>query len=794
MPKTHPNQQSFSQGELSPLMYGRTDLELYGAGVKKLLNMYADSRGPARAREGMKLITQFSDTNARVEVIPRTSNTFFTLIFLHEELKIIRNIFNPVIETFVTVWTRDQIDDIQIVTLPDADTIYLLHPNVQTYKLEDQTEAAQSQTFTTSGTFVVPAGIVEMSLCVCGAGGGGGGGNTIEDNPGGGGAGGGGSGVVKDVVLTVPAENLTITIGSGGAGGSPGNNGNAGGNSSVSGGFGSLTSNGGAGGIHGQTGAGGSGGSGGGSGGAGGGTSSNGINGGTCTAVCSEGSFVGGSRGDTFVTIGGAGGGGGGGFGIGGKGGTFSPNSPDGKYGSRTGGGGGGRGYLMPDSFNGGPGGTGKVSLFWELSSTFVLSAVTFTAPPINWTGTNWPSSGTFYQGRLWLGGTPENPEHFLGSKSNDPENLTVGNAADDAISVAIESFGSIEWMESTKVLLIGTANGEYIVTAESGLLKPGDIEVEQQSAYGSASIQPVKIGDQILYVSPDLKKVRSINYEWQQNNWFSKDLTFASEHITAGKIKNLTWSANPNNLLWGVLHDGTLCCMTYERSNNIVGWHRHNTQGTLLGGAAGFDGEKDIFVCAVERSPGIINIEYLTFDYYLDAWQQTFTIVTSGELFYVEGFDYLDGFEVQILIDGAVHPSRIVGGESRAGISDGIPGRIYIDYTGSNVVVGLGFDSEIELLDYDSGSETGSGLSLKKRRNNIYVKLLESGVPLINGERGLDRTPSTPMGTPEPYISGTIEFLGLGWDRQANVNIKQDLPLPLTVLSIYGELARNKL
>lgn len=779
MPKTHPNQQSFSQGELSPLMYGRTDLELYGAGVKKLLNMYADSRGPARAREGMKLITQFSDTNARVEVIPRTSNTFFTLIFLHEELKLIRNIYIPVVESFSTVWTRDQIDDIQIVTLPDASTVYLLHPNVQTYKLEDQTESASSQEFLSSDTFVVSAGITEMSYCICG--GGGGGANTDLGDSTTSAGGGGGSGVAKGTIVTTPAETLTITVGVGGRMGlSDNTNGSDGGNSVLSGGFGTATSFGGEGGKYSISGActgpGGIGKSGGGNGGSG---CSSGF---PCSSVCSGSANAGG-----FSNFRG-GGGGGGGFGIGGSN-QSAPYVP-----TPNGGGGGAGDFLQTEISAFTSGADGRIKLFWETSSTFALSAVTFTAPPASWTGQNWPSAGTFYQGRLWLGGTPEDPEQFLGSKSNDPENLTIGNAADDAISQSIESFGSIEWMESTKVLLIGTANGEYIVTAESGLLKPGDIEVEQQSAYGSASIQPVKIGDQILYVSPDLKKVRSINYEWQQNNWFSKDLTFASEHITAGKIKNLTWSANPNNLLWGVLHDGTLCCMTYERSNNIVGWHQHDTQGTILAGASGFDGEKDIFVCAVERIPGIINIEYLTFDYYLDAWQQTYTILTSGELFYVEGFDYLDGFEVQILIDGAVHPSRIVGGESRAGISDGIPGRIYIDYTGSNVIAGLGFDSELELLDYDSGSETGSGLALKKRRNNIYVKLLESGVPLINGERGLDRTPSTPMGTPEPYISGTIEFLGLGWDREANVNIKQDLPLPLTVLSIYGELARNKL
>ena len=70
------------------------------------------------------------------------------------------------------------------------------------------------ETFTTSGTFVVPANISSISA-VCIAGGGGGGGSAIS--PGGGGGSGGGLSYKNNISVTA-GETLTITVGSYGSG------------------------------------------------------------------------------------------------------------------------------------------------------------------------------------------------------------------------------------------------------------------------------------------------------------------------------------------------------------------------------------------------------------------------------------------------------------------------------------------------------------------------------------------------------------------------------------------------
>lgn len=97
----------------------------------------------------------------------------------------------------------------------------------------------QSQTFTASGTFVVPAGV--NFIMIEGVGGGGGGGSGSSGNTGSKGQGGGGGGgsifTGGFMVPVTPAESLTIVVGAGGAGGggsAPGGNGNPGSSGSAS--------------------------------------------------------------------------------------------------------------------------------------------------------------------------------------------------------------------------------------------------------------------------------------------------------------------------------------------------------------------------------------------------------------------------------------------------------------------------------------------------------------------------------------------------------------------------------
>src|SRR5690554_1243072 len=75
------------------------------------------------------------------------------------------------------------------------------------------------ETFTSSGTWTVPAGVTEITVEAWGAGGGGG--NRTTDGYAGGGGGGAYS---RSSVLVAPGQTYSISIGGGGASGTPGGN------------------------------------------------------------------------------------------------------------------------------------------------------------------------------------------------------------------------------------------------------------------------------------------------------------------------------------------------------------------------------------------------------------------------------------------------------------------------------------------------------------------------------------------------------------------------------------------
>jgi hypothetical protein len=227
----------------------------------------------------------------------------------------------------------------------------------------------QSQTFTNSGTFIVPAGVTNVTVEAWGGGGAGGGATTLNRSTGGGG--GGGTYTKATGVSVTFGTPITVTVGAGGAGASAANGG-AGGTST----FGAVSAVGGnGGGVNGATtplnGAGASVAAGvtfsGGAGGTGNATStSNGDSGGGGGSAGSTG-----NGGNASVNTAGTGGAGGGGAGAAGR----SSSSGDGNNAAALGGGGGGgRNGNAALARTGGNGFGGQIRVTWTCPTVTSLS------------------------------------------------------------------------------------------------------------------------------------------------------------------------------------------------------------------------------------------------------------------------------------------------------------------------------------------------------------------------------------------------------------------------------------
>ena len=424
-------------------------------------------------------------------------------------------------------------------------------------------------------------------------------------------------------------------------------------------------------------------------------------------------------------------------------------------------------------------------------SDTFsTLSPVSFINKPVSWQLENYPSTGTYFQGRLWLASTPADRETIWASKSGLPEDFGINDdtlippAPTDAtgFTIILQEYGRIEWLLGTKNLLIGTESGEHIATSESGILTPSDSQIEKQSAFGSNGMQALQVGEKVFYLTPDGRKLRGMSYQWEEDNWLSQDLTFISEHITQGIGKFSAWAQHPNNFFILILEDGTLAIMTYDRTAKTTGWSHHTFTGLkALDISTGRNQGVDELVVVGQRVPGFIDIETTAERLeLLDSYVVTDSIIPNN---IVTGLDHLEGETVISLVDGAVDVPRIV-----------IGGQITTQNSGLRIATGLSYTGRLVTLTQDEDKGGNQIRSFKKRWNKVWALMLDSKAPIINGVRPPDRTPSTLMDTVEPNSSGHFKTVNLGWDDFGQITIEQDLPVAMFVLAIYGEIGVESL
>ena len=152
-----------------------------------------------------------------------------------------------------------------------------------------------------------------------------------------------------------------------------------------------------------------------------------------------------------------------------------------------------------------------------------------------------------------------------------------------------------------------------------------------------------------------------------------------------------------------------------------------------------------------------------------------------------ISGLDHLEGQTVGILANGATHPDKTVSN-----------GSITLDRASTNVKVGLAYNSILQTMRIDAGSQNGTSQGKTKRIYEITIRLFESigvevGETLDNMERIPFRTSFDPMDEGLPTFTGdkAVEFRG-NYDTDGFIFVRQTQPLPLTILSLYPELQTN--
>ena len=424
---------------------------------------------------------------------------------------------------------------------------------------------------------------------------------------------------------------------------------------------------------------------------------------------------------------------------------------------------------------------------------------------------TGWPATVTFYEQRLMFAGATDFPQRIDGSKIGDFENFTPGTNDDDPISytLAAGEVNAIRWINAGQVLLIGTVGGEWIMrsTTAGDPLTPTNVNVRRQTTYGSAAIRPLRIGNAVLFMQRAGRKLRELVYQFETDAYVAPDLTLLAEHVSEGGITDIAYQQEPDSVVWCVRTDGTLLGLTYDRPQDVVGWHRHIVGGSFGGGQAVVEsvaaipnpaGTADQLWIVVKRTVGGATVRYIEFmedgfdgsTVAEDAFFVDSGLTYSGAAATVmSGLDHLEGETVSVLADGAVVPDKVVAS-----------GQITLPDPATKVHAGLAFTSRLKTMRIEAGAQDGTAQGKTKRIHRATVRLFRTlGLKIGTDPAKLDtvpfRTGADTMDSAPPLFTGDKRVaLRGGWNTEGRVVIQQDQPLPMHVIALMPQLQTNDL
>ncbi len=227
-----------------------------------------------------------------------------------------------------------------------------------------------------------------------------------------------------------------------------------------------------------------------------------------------------------------------------------------------------------------------------------------------------YPRAVSFWRSRIWFGGSDKEPQAVWSSHVDSFNNLDPGTALDDEGIKRVIAGGKVnvlQWMvPADKSMLLGTFGSEMVLHGDTnGVVTPAKATIDDGTFYGSAAIRPERADNFTIFVQRGRRKLRQFFFDFNTDKHHATDLTLIAEHITDPGVTTMSYQNDPEPALWCVRDDGQLLGLTFVYHEKIVGWHRQVTQGRFEWAAVipHEDGDRDQVWALVRRLLPVPNV-----------------------------------------------------------------------------------------------------------------------------------------------------------------------------------------
>lgn len=421
---------------------------------------------------------------------------------------------------------------------------------------------------------------------------------------------------------------------------------------------------------------------------------------------------------------------------------------------------------------------------------------------------TGYPKCVAFHEQRLVLANTNTQSQTLWFSRSGDieifqPDNDSYKDEVDATsamtYTVASKDSNDIVWLSSRNALLIGSTGVIFAAKASSldEAMTPTNISIKPAVKNASFSSVPVETTSATLFIHNHQRKILELSYSVEQDSMVAVDLSILAEHIGQEKFKRIVRQEEPYNILWAITETGDLAGLTYLRDQQVVGWHRHILGGTdvVVESLATIPGSKEteLWLIVSRTIDGETKryVERLTQFFRDDVEAVDAFFVDCGDTYSgvpadtISGLDHLEGEAVIAYADGYV------------GVVDDVVsgGEITLQESASKVHVGLPYTSVVKTMPIELQTQAGTAQGSIMRAWKSFIRFHRSAL----GKSGYSTTDSDivenfgddyVMGGAIPLFSGIKEILfNHGPELEVATYVEQTAPSPLTILVIGTKL-----
>ena len=401
----------------------------------------------------------------------------------------------------------------------------------------------------------------------------------------------------------------------------------------------------------------------------------------------------------------------------------------------------------------------------------------------------NYPACVNYFQQRKLFGCLKNAPQALVTSQTGTENNFNISrplNASDSInIKLAEREVNEIRHLIGLNDLIALTSGAEWKMAGSDGTFSAASPPLcSPQSYYGCSHVQPVISGNMVLFIQAGGSVVRDLGYEYVSDSYNGDELTIFASHLFENKqVVDMAYSKEPYRILWCVMSDGSLNALTYNKKQEVAGWHRHETDGEFESVAVIREGFEDIAYFVVKR---IINGEVKRYiermhTRIIDNVEEGFFVDSGLKAEFEEpvkklsGLSHLEGKTLVALADGGVCQNLVVK-----------DGTVKLPYEAKKIVIGLPYEFELETLNVEGENTHG----LKKIITSTNIKIDKSREDFfVVGQDGSEvQNPRSIESINDAnwlFSGDVIAYPAADYTEEATVRIKQKHPLPLTIGSI---------